>query len=87
MPKIVRTERYRRGVFGWLFRIVFWAFNVIMFAWIAIYWNILSGLHLDSAHPQAAKVGTAIGGTIGTGVIMFFWVMGAFILGMLVLFT
>jgi hypothetical protein len=29
----------------------------------------------------------AIGGTIGTGVNMVFWVMGAFILGMLVLFT
>lgn len=61
MPRIVRTERYRRG--------------------------ILSGVHIDGPHPQAAKIGAAIGGTIGTGVIMVFWAMGAFILGTLVLFT
>lgn len=87
MPKIVRTERYQRGVFGWLFRIVFWLFNLLMLAWIASYWGILSGTHFDGAHSQAAKTGMAIGGTIGTGVIMVFWAMGAFILGLLVLFT
>lgn len=87
MPKIVRTERYRRGLFGWLFRIVFWAFNLIMLAWVATYWGTLSGVHVDGTHAEAAKVGMAIGGTIGTGVIMVFWAMGAFILGLLVLFT
>ena len=44
-------------------------------------------VHIDGAHADAAKAGMAIGGTIGTGVIMVFWVMGAFILGLLVLFT
>jgi len=88
MGRIVRVERYRRGLFGWLFRIVFWLFNLIMLVWIATYWGLLSGVHVDSAvHPQAAKAGLAIGGTIGTGVIMVFWAMGAFILGLLVLFT
>jgi hypothetical protein len=87
MAKIVRTERYRRGLFGWLFRIAFWAFNLIMLAWVASYWGILSGVHVDSAHPHATQVGMAIGGTIGTGVIMVFWMMGAVILGLLVLFT
>jgi hypothetical protein len=41
MAKIVRTERYRRGLFGWLFRIVIWTFNLIMLAWVATYWGIL----------------------------------------------
>jgi hypothetical protein len=77
-----RMRRWRR-----IFRTVFWAFNLFMLAWIAIYWGILSGVHIDGPHPQAAKIGAAIGGTIGTGVIMVFWAMGAFILGMLVLFT
>jgi hypothetical protein len=58
-----------------------------MFAWVATYWGILSSVHVDTPHPGTAKVGMAIGGTIGTGVIMVFWAMGAFILGMLVLFT
>jgi hypothetical protein len=35
MAIIVRTERYRRGLFGWLFRIVFWVFNLITLAWVA----------------------------------------------------
>jgi Kef-type K+ transport system membrane component KefB len=87
MARIVRTERYRRGFFGWIFRIVFWSFNLIMLAWIATYWGSLSGIPLDSTHPQATKAGMAIGGTIGTGVIMIFWAMGAFILGLLVMFT
>jgi hypothetical protein len=55
MPKIVRTEYYQRGIFGWLFRIVFWAFNLLMLAWIASYWGILSGGHFDGAHSEAAK--------------------------------
>jgi Kef-type K+ transport system membrane component KefB len=87
MAKIVRTERYRRGLFGWLFRIIFWTFNLIMLAWVATYWGALSGVHVDGPHAEATRVGTAIGGTIGTGVIMVFWAMGAFILGLLVLFT
>jgi hypothetical protein len=88
MTRIVRTERYRRGLFGWLFRIVFWLFNLLMLAWIATYWGSLSSIHVDSpAHPHAAQMGLALGGTIGTGVIMVFWAIGAFILGMLVLFT
>jgi hypothetical protein len=30
MARIKRTERYQRGVFGWFFRILFLAFNLVM---------------------------------------------------------
>lgn len=84
MQQVVRTERHQRGAFGWFFRIVFWTFNVAMAAWVIAYWVELSN---QPATSHAAEVGKTVGGAIGTAAILFFWVCGAVIFGLLSYFT
>lgn len=82
----VRTEYYKRGVFGWLFKLSFIAFNVFMVVWLVAYWSRVADLS-NPADSGAARVGAAIGVSIGTGAIIFLWVSGAIILGLLTYFT
>ena len=70
---------------GWIFLIVFLAFNALMIGWLVTYWNLI-GESLSSGS-EAARAGSAIGATVGTGVILFFWTAGAVITGLLALVT
>jgi hypothetical protein len=78
--------RSRRGFFGWVFLLLFIGFNALML-WAAIgsLASMTSGL--DAATTDAERAGAAIGITMGLGVVMFFWVAGAIILGLLALLT
>ena len=69
----------KRGFFGWIFLLVFLGFNALMVAWLVSYWN------LGGSSPTQA--GGVIGTTIGTGMLVFFWMAGAVILGLLALVT
>jgi hypothetical protein len=82
--RTVRREIRKRGFFGWIFLLLFWAFNLFMAAWLFTYWHQLSQVGDRSS---AEHTGAMIGGTIGTGVIAFFWVAGAVILGLLAILT
>lgn len=84
MATVIRRETRKRGFFGWVFLLVFFAFNAFMAFWLISYWGSVSDLSVGS---EAAKAGRAIGGTIGSGVIVFFWVAGAVILGIFTLLT
>jgi hypothetical protein len=84
MAKIIRRETRRRGFFGWLFLLLFLAFNALMALWLFAYWGELGKIATPS---EAERVGRTIGGTIGTGLILFFWVSGAVITGLLALLT
>ncbi len=84
MTKIIRRETRKRGFFGWIFLLLFIAFNLIMLAWLVSYWNVLSN---SAATTDAEKVGTAIGGTIGSGILLAVWALGDIILGLFVLLT
>lgn len=81
MTTVVRTERRKRGVFGWIVLLAFWAFNLFMA------WALLSGL-TDTAGRTAAltsdaeRAGAAIGTALGVGFILFVWMAGAVILGL-----
>ena len=86
MATIIRTETRKRGVFGWIFLILFWGFNAFM----------APGLFLgisDTAEKGAQLTGEtaqnmhAAGAVIGTGLMMFIWALGAGLLGMFVLLT
>jgi hypothetical protein len=68
----------------WVFFLLFWAFNLFMAAWVITYWSFLNRPELTD---DAARTGVLIGGTIGTGLIVFFWVAGAVILGLFALLT
>lgn len=85
MARIVRKETRKRGFFGWVFLLIFFAFNALMIAWLLTYWGAIGG-HLSSGN-DAYRTGAAIGATIGTGMIFFFWAAGALITGLFALLT
>lgn len=84
MRRVIRREIRKRGFFGWLFLIIFWLFNAFMAACVFTYLGILSGVKTND---QFEHAGAVIGGTIGTTVLVFFWVAGAVILGLFALLT
>lgn len=86
MARIVRTETRKRGILGKLAKWGFILFNVLMLVWLLSYWGSLGGM-LNEQSSEASRAGTAVGGTIGTGVLVFFWLAGAVILGIMALLT
>ncbi|MEQ8258078.1 MAG: hypothetical protein RH980_18695 [Roseovarius confluentis] len=76
----------KRGFFGKLIKWSFIGFNIAMLAWLVAYWIEVGDMSAGLAS-EAERTGAAIGGTIGTGVLISFWGFGAVILGLFVLFT
>ena len=85
MVTIVRREIRRRGVFGHVFKWIFILFNILMLLWLVSYWNTVAPMLSQGSEP--ARAGSAIGATVGTGFLVFFWAAGALILGLLTMFT
>lgn len=83
--RTVRVEREKRGFFGTVFKWLFIAFNVLMALWLFRYWSEIGGMMEDGS--EAYRTGAAIGATMGTGMLLFFWAAGAVILGLLTLVT
>ena len=86
MAPMLRTTRRRRGFFGLLLKYLFIVFNLAMLAWLISYWMTI-GPKLSSLSGDAARLGGSIGATVGTGVIVGFWVAGAVVPGLFVLLT
>ena len=82
----VYVERRKRGFFGWLFLLLFLGFNLLMLVWMFLYWADV-GEVINTSGSEAEQTGAAIGATLGTGFILFFWVCGAVILGLLAMLT
>ena len=85
MARIVRREKRQRGVFGWIFLLLFWAFNGLMLWWLVWAFGIMARGGGDQS--EAAQAGRAIGGFISTTMIFSIWGAGALILGLFVLLT
>lgn len=86
MVTIVRREVRKRGLIGQLFKWTFVLFNVLM-AWRLIsYWVNIGGMVSGTAN-EFEEAGAVIGGTIGTGMLVFFWLAGAVILGLITIMT
>ncbi len=86
MAKTVRTEKRQRGVFGWIFLILFWGFNAIML------FSIIAGIAGNTAGMEqlatdAERTGYAAGTAIGVGLMIMLWAAGAIILGLFVFLT
>lgn len=82
----VTTETRKRGPFGWVVAILFWGWNLFMA------WGLFSGLartadHYSTIGSDAGRAGAAVGTALGVGAILFLWVAGAVILGLIMLFT
>jgi hypothetical protein len=83
MPSVYREGR---GFFGWVFLIVFLAFNLLMLAWMVGYWQFIGSM--DFGKPgDPGQTGATIGAALATGFILFVWVCGAVITGLLALLT
>jgi hypothetical protein len=76
----------KRGFFGKIFKWSLILFNLLMIAWLVSYFGAISE-QMDTAASEAEQAGAAIGGTIGTGMILTVWVFGDIILGLAALLT
>lgn len=84
MAKIIRKEVRKRGIFGWIFLIAFWGFNAVMA--LSLYAGI-KGVSEIQPQDAAQEAGTVIGATFGVGMLLAIWLLGALLLGLLVLFS
>ena len=86
MGLIIRTEKYRRGFFGQVFKWVFISFNLIMLIWLV---SAIVAVSKQTAPltSEAERAGAAIGTAMGVRVLLFLWVAGTVILGLFVLLT
>ena len=82
----VQLRKPKRGFFGLLFKWTFILFNCLMAFWLFSYF-VEIGSMVDASMSEAEQAGAAIGGTIGTGMLLSVWGFGDLILGILVLFT
>lgn len=81
-----QIKKPKRGCLGGILKWAFILFNILMIVWLVSYFGTI-GEALDSSTSEAQKTGTAIGGTMGTGMLLSIWVIGDIILGLFVLFT
>lgn len=79
-------EKRKRGFFGWFFLIVFIAWNAMCVVWLGSF-SIHVNEAVTNASSQAGQVGAQVGAGIGGMMILFVWVMGAVITGLLALVT
>ena len=82
----VQLRKPKRGFFGTLFKWIFILFNLLMVGWLISYFGSIGEL-ANTTGSEAGKAGAAIGGAIGTGMILGIWAVGDVILGALVMFT
>jgi hypothetical protein len=86
MARVVRREIRKRGFFGTIFKILFILFNLLMLAWIVLYWTQVSTV-FDNIGSGAGRTGAQIGVTFASGFILFVWAAGDVILGLLTLLS
>lgn len=79
-------EKRKRGVFGWLFLLVFLGWNLLMFSWLMSYGSETGG-RIDAAASDAEMTVTVIGAGIGITSILMVWAFGAVITGLLAVLT
>lgn len=79
-------KKPKRGFMGKIFKWSFILFNLFMLMWFISFFGSV-GEVASRDNSDAYQAGTAIGATIGTGVLASLWVCGDIILGLLVMFT
>ncbi|HXS50482.1 MAG TPA: hypothetical protein VN713_10190 [Sphingomicrobium sp.] len=88
---IVRREVSDRTPVGKFFKYLFIAFNILMpillFAGCAAASNGIANAGAGSDYPDAATAGATIGAGLAMGSLLFVWLVGDVVLGLLVLFT
>lgn len=80
--RTVQIERRQRGFMGRFFQFLFWAFNILMFLWLA---SALAGMGevANNASSEAEKAGAGLGIMLGLGMIFSTWLTGALVFGLM----
>lgn len=79
-------RKLKRGFFGLIFKWLLIAFNILMLVWLVSYTGLI-GESYETSISDAERTGTAIGGTLGVGLLLVFWVLGDIILGLATVLT
>lgn len=79
-------EKRRRGFFGWIFLLLFWAFNAFML------YGLFSGVGENAKRSAAlAESSSRLAHDVGTGIglmlVLIVWAAGSVILGLMAYFT
>lgn len=82
----VILNKPKRSVLGKVLKWLFIAFNLIMIYWLFAGTGASTDV-VNHASSEAGKAGAEIGRGLGVMMILFLWVVGDIILGMLVMFT
>jgi len=82
----VQLRKPKRGFFGKLIKWGFIGFNILMLVWLFSYMGSIGEI-TNATSSNAEKTGAAIGGAIGTGMLISVWGFGDIILGLFVLLT
>ena len=86
-PKCGATLRKpKRTMFGKLVKWLFIGFNILMLLWM-IFGVGGAAETIDTAGSDAEKAGAAIGTGLGAMIIIFIWVAGDVVLGLMTLMT
>lgn len=84
MPKVIRRETRKRGVFGWIFLLIFLGFNAFMA--LAMIRGLTSAADIPAVN-DAERAGRTMGAIIGGGALLVIWFLGAAITGLLAMLT
>jgi hypothetical protein len=88
MAQVVKrrmVEVRKRGIFGWIFLIIFWVANGLMALWL--FATLASWGEMASPTSEAEKVGAGLGMVVGLGVIFSIWLCVAGVTGLLAFMT
>lgn len=82
----MEQQKPKRTLFGKIIKWMFIGFNLLMLIWLV---GGVGGAakQVERAGSEAAQAGAAIGTGIGAMLIIFIWVAGAILLGILTLLT
>jgi len=81
----VQLKKATRTFFGKIIKWLFIGFNILMLFWLISYMGTIG--EAVSTGTEAESAGAAIGGAMGTGMLLSIWVFGDIIIGIFVLFT
>ena len=86
MPTVIRTEKRKRGIIGWLFLLLFIAFNLFML--VALIMGLGdAGATMQGMTNEYERAGAELGTAIGATMVIILWAAGALILGLFVMLT
>ncbi len=81
-----KVEKTQRSLFGKIVKYTFIGFNILMLVWF-IGGMASASKSIENATTEAEQAGATIGTGLGAMFIIFSWVVGAIILGIMTLLT